>query len=1138
MATATGTLESVLLELGKLLTPMQQLLGPSMFNRLGVQLPASIAGNAGLLSKLSDAGAKAGALAADVTALESAIAGGDTEAIIAAGVPMIAHIAQLVTSLEAVGTSLQSLMGGLTPAEQQQLADVAGNMAVRTLEYMIVGYLHTRFPVLTNVFSTVGIVDIEPTPDPGLDYSLTMLLPPVPRRFYIDRIPTLFSHPDQLLRQVFKWGDPAFDGLALFQRLQILLEAIAIPARIYQPSGQPASLEAYLFMLQANPATNPPGLKGSLTLPGSLTYTNSFPLSTLWQATMDTKATFDAGLGITINPPFDVTVLPPTGSVSLSTSLGIKAQKAGGDPIVLIGESGGSGLTATSIALSLGVDATLGASGGSITPTVSLSIDGGKLKIDFSKGDGFIQKILSGINLDADFSLQGNWDPKNGLKLQGQAGVEILIPLHIDLSVLVVNGLYFSIGFGGTPPLQIGLATQLTANLGPLVATVDHIGVNIGISFPADGKGNLGMADIGFSFAPPKGVGLQVDTGIITGGGFLYLDPDKGEYYGALELEFQELFSLKAIGLINTKMPDGSNGFSLLIIITADFVPIQLGFGFTLNGVGGLLGLNRTMDVDVLREGVKTNAIKSVLFPEDIINNITRIISDLKQIFPVYEGHFIVGPMAELGWAEIITLEIGILIEIPDPKIAILGVIKAVIPTEDLPLLRIQVNFLGVIDFENQYISFDASLYDSNLLIYTLTGDMAFRLSWGANPYFILSVGGFHPAYKDAPPDLQNMTRLGISLLNNDVVKISVTSYFAVTSNTVQFGANAELYAGSGSFNVYGHIGYDVLFQFHPFHFDADIYAGLALRSGTSTIMGISVSAELSGPAPWDIKGDASISILFFSISISFHEHWGDSDTDTDKPKIDILGLLKTAIGDNSNWKAVIPDNNSQHVSLKQINPGGAEMIIHPFGTLTFSERIVPLGIDIVKFGNDVPQDANHFEIKDPDADDKTEPVQEQFAPANFFDLTDDQKLSQSSFAPMTSGFRITGNAQLQTADIIEEDVDYKLTYLRKQKRILEFAGIYKYAKNNFQSNLKASAVSRSSLSHAINRVSVNAPDPVTVTSSQYAIAGIADLKQFAGSTMAASYPEASDMAKTLLAQQPSLAGQIQIVHDYELNSN
>ena len=38
--------------------------------------------------------------------------------------------------------------------------------------------------------------------------------------------------------------------------------------------------------------------------------------------------------------------------------------------------------------------------------------------------------------------------------------------------------------------------------------------------------------------------------------------------------------------------------------ITVEFTPIQIGFGFSLNGVGGLAGFNRTMRLDPLRDGI------------------------------------------------------------------------------------------------------------------------------------------------------------------------------------------------------------------------------------------------------------------------------------------------------------------------------------------------------------------------------------------------------------------------------------------------------------------------------------------------------------------------------------------------------
>ena len=225
-------------------------------------------------------------------------------------------------------------------------------------------------------------------------------------------------------------------------------------------------------------------------------------------------------------------------------------------------------------------------------------------------------------------------------------------------------------------------------------------------------------------------------------------------------------------------------------------------------------------------------------------------------------------------------------------------------------------------------------------------------------------------------------------------------------------------------------------------------------------------------------------------------------------------------------------------MSVKKIDPGGNESIIHPFGTLTFSERIVPLEVDITRFGNDLPKDAKNFDIEASDTGITTSPVKDQFAAANFFDLTDDQKLSRPSFEPMISGFAISNTSDLLTSTALSEDVDYRLTYLRKKKNMLEFAGSYKYAKSYFQSNLKSGAVSQSRLSYAQNRVSSNAPDQVSVIDPGYAIANTSDMKLHASGMTAGSYSEAQDLYDKLLAGQPSLQGQVQIVMGHELNPN
>ena len=104
---------------------------------------------------------------------------------------------------------------------------------------------------------------------------------------------------------------------------------------------------------------------------------------------------------------------------------------------------------------------------------------------------------------------------------------------------------------------------------------------------------------------------------------------------------------------------------------------------------------------------------------------------------------------------------------------------------------------------------------------------MAVRLYWKENANFILTIGGFHPAYTPPPMGLGSLQRLGITIFDGQP-RLRAETYFAITSNTVQFGAKAELYFGIDIFNIYGFIAFDVLIQFDPFRFIATLSAMLA----------------------------------------------------------------------------------------------------------------------------------------------------------------------------------------------------------------------------------------------------------------------------------------------------------------------
>src|SRR5262249_26620792 len=158
-------------------------------------------------------------------------------------------------------------------------------------------------------------------------------------------------------------------------------------------------------------------------------------------------------------------------------------------------------------------------------------------------------------------------------------------------------------------------------------------------------------ADVSFGLKPPSGVGLAVDAPAVSGGGYLFFDPDKAQYGGVVRLTVENGLTLTAIGLITTRLPGGAEGFSFFVIITAeDFKPIPLGLGFTLTGIGGLLAINRTCDEEFLRAGLKNKTLDALMFPPDPIKNAAHILATFDRAFPARDGSHLFGPMLQICW--------------------------------------------------------------------------------------------------------------------------------------------------------------------------------------------------------------------------------------------------------------------------------------------------------------------------------------------------------------------------------------------------------------------------------------------------------------------------------------------------------
>jgi hypothetical protein len=647
--------------------------------------------------------------------------------------------------------------------------------------------------------------------------------------------------------------------------------------------------------------------------------------------------------------------------------------------------------------------------------------------------------------------------------------------------------------------------------------------------------GNLGSLDLGLGFKPPTGLGISVDAGPVNGGGYISFDFDKGRYAGVLQLEIFSV-SLKAIGLLDTKLPDGRPGFSFLLIITTEFSPIQLGYGFTLLGVGGLAGINRTINAEALRNGIYAGSLDHILFPVDPVRNAPQLISDLSLIFPPAEGQYTFGPMAKLGWGTptLVEISLGIIIELPNPvRIALLGQIAAFLPTKEAALVELHIDFLAMIDFGAKLLSLDATLRNSRIVAFTLTGDLALRLSWGDPPNFAVALGGFHPHFQP-PPGFPALRRLGLALGAGDRIRISCQAYQALTPNTLQFGARADVYVDVGVY-VKGWIGFDALIIFSPFSFEVDFTAGLEVGVGGVKLAGVSVEGSLSGPTPWRIKGKATLSLLFFEVTANVDEQFGDAQQ-VELPPADPWEPLHAALIEPRNWAASLPAGAVAVVSVAAPE-GATAVLVDPCGQATWRQKVVPLDRTVTRFGNAATPAPAKFTVDRVTVSAVAAPfvaVPDFFAPAQFQDLTDAEKLSRPSFEPMQAGVSLDDEAA-RIGPALSAEIVYE-TKLIDSELESRLVSRYRLSADVHLSLASSAAGARSELLHGGTRAFATGRR-LAQSAESYVIVSVDDLLPHASIPPAGSKGAAAEALAALHARNPSERGRWQIVPAHELEA-
>lgn len=635
-------------------------------------------------------------------------------------------------------------------------------------------------------------------------------------------------------------------------------------------------------------------------------------------------------------------------------------------------------------------------------------------------------------------------DTAQGLYIgDGRGNERAVLPVRFSFPGVELREMAF--GLVRNPAREVTafeITTSIAAKMG------DAVGMQVvGAGFVVTPEGvveHQAMFQLPVSPRWPDAIGLRIKAGVITGGGYIERkertfkvdgqDVKRVEFGGVIQLQILKA-GVTAIVILS---PDP---FSLVLVMGVRFpAAIELSFGFTWNGIGGILAIDRGLDVDELRSGMKDHIIDRMLFPEDPVTEAPKLLDKVSHVFPPRPGGFVVGPIVELGWgsqAKFVELKLGVVLALPDPTVVILGSVRVRPPAKPVPITDIRADVFVAITPD--YLLLFASMRDSKLAGFKVEGDLGLYVQWAGEGAFELAVGGFHPEYEKltgSKPKLGSMDRLKIDLSPAKRLSFVIKAYFAVTAGSVQLGVDGRFHADFEVIEARAWVTLDMIFIWSPrFAFKVSLEVGAEVELFGCTLCSVLLRGSLEGTRPFKLAGHIKVDVWFLP---TFDEDvgpitWGDSEAPP-LPEVSPLGIAASALREPESWKATLPPHASQLVTLAGVDDV-AGRIAHPMAALEVSQTAVPLGVKISHVGAS-PVSADMVTLGAPVSTAgpaaAISELRMPFAVGHYFDLEGEKLLARSGFEQLPGGCRIAAATTPKVGATAHERVAYR-TYVRNE---------------------------------------------------------------------------------------------------------